>query len=149
MRLANARHVPPVSRACTSLRWRARSASSGDRSTDNPPGDPSSPGSHWRGPARFTPGNEEDLQAPYLYDYLGEPWKTQELVRAIEGMFTTAPNGLPGSDDLGVLPGQRRHRSLSLYLGILGIVGRRVARSAGERQHPASTPATLTAAAKR
>ncbi len=39
-----ARHVPPVSRACTSLRWRARSASSGDKSTEDTPAGTPSPG---------------------------------------------------------------------------------------------------------
>src|SRR5262249_46536816 len=54
----------------------------------------------WRGNDRYNPRNEGDLQAPYLYDYLGQPTKTQDLVRAAEALYTTAPNGLPGGDDL-------------------------------------------------
>jgi predicted alpha-1,2-mannosidase len=65
--------------------------------------------------SHFTPHNEVDLQAPYLYDYLGEPWKTQDMVRAAEGLYTTAPNGLPGGDDLGTMSGWYVLSALGLY----------------------------------
>ncbi|MBE7211040.1 MAG: GH92 family glycosyl hydrolase, partial [Gluconacetobacter diazotrophicus] len=46
--------------------------------------------------------NEPSIGAPWLYDWAGEPWKTQELVRAVlDRLWTTAPNGIPGNDDLG------------------------------------------------
>ncbi|WP_345349420.1 GH92 family glycosyl hydrolase [Actinoallomurus liliacearum] len=49
-------------------------------------------------------GNEIDTAAPWVYDYVGQPWKTQEVTRRIETeLFTTAPDGLPGNDDLGAL----------------------------------------------
>lgn len=69
----------------------------------------------WHGASRYTPRNEEDLQAPYLYDYLGQPWKTQDMVRAAEGLYTTAPNGLPWDDDLGTLSGWYVLSALGLY----------------------------------
>jgi predicted alpha-1,2-mannosidase len=68
----------------------------------------------WHG-AGFTPQNEHDLQAPYLYDYLGQPWKTAALVRRIEALYTTAPNGLPGSDDLGTMSGWYVLSALGLF----------------------------------
>lgn len=49
-------------------------------------------------------GNEIDTTAPWVYDYAGQPWKTQEVARRFETeLFTTAPDGLPGNDDLGAL----------------------------------------------
>jgi predicted alpha-1,2-mannosidase len=49
-------------------------------------------------------GNEIDTTAPWVYDYVGQPWKTQEVTRRIETqLFTTAPDGLPGNDDNGAL----------------------------------------------
>ncbi|MDT7800203.1 MAG: hypothetical protein QOI78_3636 [Actinomycetota bacterium] len=47
-------------------------------------------------------GNEIDFATPWLYDYTGQPWKTQEVVRRIETqLFAATPNGEPGNDDLG------------------------------------------------
>ncbi|HEY7631207.1 MAG TPA: GH92 family glycosyl hydrolase [Thermoleophilaceae bacterium] len=69
----------------------------------------------WRGNDRYNPRNEGDLQTPYLYDYLGEPTKTEDLVRAAETLYTTAPNGLPGGDDLGTMSGWYVLSALGLY----------------------------------
>jgi predicted alpha-1,2-mannosidase len=47
-------------------------------------------------------GNEVDFATPWLYDYTGQPWKTQEVVRRVETqLFSATPNGEPGNDDLG------------------------------------------------
>ncbi|WP_394619902.1 GH92 family glycosyl hydrolase [Lentzea sp. JNUCC 0626] len=47
-------------------------------------------------------GNEVDFATPWLYDYTGRPWKTQEVVRRIQTqLFSATPNGEPGNDDLG------------------------------------------------
>ncbi|GAA4588324.1 hypothetical protein GCM10023194_39660 [Planotetraspora phitsanulokensis] len=49
-------------------------------------------------------GNEVDLSVPYVYDYLGQPWKTQAQVRKIEqSLYPPTPDGLPGNDDLGAM----------------------------------------------
>jgi predicted alpha-1,2-mannosidase len=49
-------------------------------------------------------GNEPDLQAPYLYDYLGAPYRTQQLVRLIAtSLYSPSPGGEPGNDDLGAM----------------------------------------------
>jgi predicted alpha-1,2-mannosidase len=76
---------------------------------------PASIGRLWRSSSHYTPRNEADLQAPYLYDYLGEPWKTQDMVHAAETLYTTAPNGLPGGDDLGTMSGWYVLSALGLY----------------------------------
>jgi predicted alpha-1,2-mannosidase len=49
-------------------------------------------------------GNEVDLTVPYVYDYLGQPWKTQAQVRKQEQeLYPANPDGLPGNDDLGAM----------------------------------------------
>jgi predicted alpha-1,2-mannosidase len=52
----------------------------------------------------YCQGNQPDQQAPYLYAYSGQPWKTQELVRKIfRLMYGSDKYGLafPGMDDQG------------------------------------------------
>ncbi|HWG01916.1 MAG TPA: GH92 family glycosyl hydrolase, partial [Trebonia sp.] len=69
----------------------------------------------WGGNASYNPGNEPDLQAPYLYDYLGQPWKTADVVDAAEQLYSTAPGGIPGNDDLGEMSAWYVMSSLGLY----------------------------------
>jgi predicted alpha-1,2-mannosidase len=53
--------------------------------------------------ATYAPGNEHDLQVPWMYPFAGQPWKTQAVHRQIQGVFRATPDGLPGNDDLGGL----------------------------------------------
>jgi predicted alpha-1,2-mannosidase len=47
-------------------------------------------------------GNEPSHHLAYLYDYAGEPWKTQDQVRRIlVEEYGTGPGGLSGNDDCG------------------------------------------------
>jgi predicted alpha-1,2-mannosidase len=78
-------------------------------------GNPAAAKRYWHGGSRYTARNEQDLQAPYLYNYLGQPWKTQDVVRAAESLYTTAPNGIPWDDDLGTLSGWYVLSALGLY----------------------------------
>jgi predicted alpha-1,2-mannosidase len=51
-------------------------------------------------------GNEQYRHIPYLYDYVGQPWKTQALVRRIQReLYRPIPAGLCGMDDFGDLEG--------------------------------------------
>ena len=50
---------------------------------------------------QHAPSNEHDVHAPYLYDYVGQPWKTQKIMRGYQALFRATPDGLPGNDDLG------------------------------------------------
>lgn len=52
---------------------------------------------------QYAPSNEHDLQAPWLYNWIGQPWKTQGLVRNLQGLYRDTPDGLPGNDDLGTM----------------------------------------------
>lgn len=46
--------------------------------------------------------NEPSHQVPYMYSYLGEPWKTQEKIhQIIDTMYKNKPDGLSGNDDCG------------------------------------------------
>jgi predicted alpha-1,2-mannosidase len=46
--------------------------------------------------------NEPGHHYTYLYNYIGQPWKTQERVReAIAANYHNAPDGLSGNDDCG------------------------------------------------
>ena len=51
---------------------------------------------------QYAQGNEPSHHMAYLYDYVGQPWKTQKLVREImKTMYRDAPNGLCGNEDCG------------------------------------------------
>jgi predicted alpha-1,2-mannosidase len=53
---------------------------------------------------QYVQGNQPDQQAAYLYDWAGQPWKTQELTRKILAlMYGSDRYGLafPGMDDQG------------------------------------------------
>ena len=51
---------------------------------------------------QYAQGNEPSHHMAYLYDYAGEPWKTQERVRQIMVQFyKPAPDGLIGNEDCG------------------------------------------------
>jgi predicted alpha-1,2-mannosidase len=60
--------------------------------------------------------NEPSVAAPWLYDFAGEPWKTQELVRATETqIWTVKASGIPGNDDLGEMSSWYVWAALGLY----------------------------------
>lgn len=61
-------------------------------------------------------GNEPNFQTPWLYNYLGRPWRTQEVVDRIRTtLFGPTPNGEPGNDDLGAQSSWYVWASLGLY----------------------------------
>ncbi len=52
--------------------------------------------------SHYWQGNEPDHHYPYLYNYVGQPWKTQEVVQDITNqLYTTGPGGIPGNEDVG------------------------------------------------
>jgi predicted alpha-1,2-mannosidase len=52
---------------------------------------------------QYAPGNEHDLQVPWMYPFAHAPWKTQREQRDIQALFRPTLDGLPGNDDLGSL----------------------------------------------
>jgi predicted alpha-1,2-mannosidase len=64
----------------------------------------------------YPQGNEPAFHIPYLYDYAGEPWKTQKLVRqSMDAWFTNSPTGLCGDDDDGTLSSWFVFSSMGFY----------------------------------
>ena len=51
---------------------------------------------------QYAHGNEPGHHAPYLYNRVDQPWKTQQVVRRIlTELYTDAPDGLCGNEDCG------------------------------------------------
>ncbi|GGY69325.1 alpha-1,2-mannosidase [Streptomyces olivaceoviridis] len=60
--------------------------------------------------------NEPSINVPYLYDYAGAPYKTQETVRAaMRQLWSTEPGGIPGNDDLGAMSAWYVFSALGMY----------------------------------
>ncbi|MFJ9815502.1 GH92 family glycosyl hydrolase [Streptomyces sp. NPDC101151] len=60
--------------------------------------------------------NEPSVNVPYLYDYAGAPYKTQETVRAaMRQLWSTGPAGIPGNDDLGAMSSWYVFSALGMY----------------------------------
>lgn len=69
-------------------------------------------------------GNEVSFTAPWLYDYVGAPWKTQAAVRRVmNALYKNSPTGLPGNDDLGTMSSWYVWAALGLYPLIPGRAG--------------------------
>ena len=50
----------------------------------------------------YAQGNEPSFHIPYLYDFSGQPWKTQQRVRQLMDIwYGDGPLGIPGDDDGG------------------------------------------------
>jgi predicted alpha-1,2-mannosidase len=61
-------------------------------------------------------GNEPSFGVPWLYNYVGQPWRTQETVdRARRELFGPTPGGEPGNDDLGAMSSWYVWAALGLY----------------------------------
>lgn len=52
----------------------------------------------------YNPYNETDMQAPFVFNFSGQPWKTQRAVRRVlDENYFDAPDGIPGNDDCGAM----------------------------------------------
>ncbi len=53
---------------------------------------------------QFVMGNEPSFHIPYLYNYLGQPWRTQKRMRMLlEAFYTDNYFGIPGDEDGGAM----------------------------------------------
>jgi putative alpha-1,2-mannosidase len=60
--------------------------------------------------------NEPNFGVPWLYNYVGQPWKTQQTVDRVRSqLFGPTPGGEPGNDDLGALSSWYVWAALGLY----------------------------------
>ena len=61
-------------------------------------------------------GNEPCLETPWEYCFMGQPYKTQDVVRqALRQLFSSAPHGYPGNDDLGEMSSWYVFAALGMY----------------------------------
>ena len=53
---------------------------------------------------QYVHGNQPSHHVAYLYNYAGEPWKTQQRARQVtEEMYRIGPGGICGNEDMGSL----------------------------------------------
>jgi predicted alpha-1,2-mannosidase len=61
-------------------------------------------------------GNEPSLWTPWEYDYVGAPWRTEDVVRRIATtLYSDRPDDEPGNDDLGAMSSWYVWAALGLY----------------------------------
>jgi predicted alpha-1,2-mannosidase len=65
---------------------------------------------------QYVQGNQPSHHVAYLYDYAGEPWKTQLRVRQVcEELYRTGPGGICGNEDMGSLSSWYVLSSMGFY----------------------------------
>jgi predicted alpha-1,2-mannosidase len=66
-------------------------------------------------------GNEPTIDTPWLYDWIGQPYKAQRIVRrALLGLYADTPGGMPGNDDLGAMSSWWVLSALGIYPAVPG-----------------------------
>ena len=74
--------------------------------------------------AWFASGNEPSFHIPWIYNWVGCPYKTQAVVnRILNEQYSGKIDGLPGNDDLGTMGALYIFACLGLYPEITGIGG--------------------------
>ena len=64
----------------------------------------------------YAHGNEPSHHMAYLYNYVGQPWKTQELTRRLlHEMYAPTPEGIIGNEDCGQMSAWYVFSSLGFY----------------------------------
>jgi len=65
---------------------------------------------------QFSMGNEPSFHIPYLYNYAGEPWKTQKKIRfLLDAWFQDNIFGIPGDEDGGAMTAFVVFSSMGFY----------------------------------
>ena len=65
---------------------------------------------------QYVHGNEPSHHITYIYNYLGQPWKTQELTRRmLDEMYDDTPDGISGNEDCGQMSAWYIMSALGLY----------------------------------
>ena len=65
---------------------------------------------------QYAQGNEPSHHIAYLYPYVGQPWKTQKIVRRIMSeLFSDGPDGLCGNEDCGQMSAWYVFSALGFY----------------------------------
>lgn len=65
---------------------------------------------------QYAHGNEPSHHMAYLYNYVGQPWKTQQMTRRIlSEMYQPTPEGISGNEDCGQMSAWYILSSLGIY----------------------------------
>lgn len=64
----------------------------------------------------YAHGNEPCHHIPYLYNYVGQPWKSQKVIKLIcDSLYTDQRDGLCGNDDCGQVSAWYLFSSMGFY----------------------------------
>lgn len=65
---------------------------------------------------QYAHGNEPSHHMAHLYSYVGQPWKTQEMVsRILAEMYQSTPEGISGNEDCGQMSAWYVQNALGFY----------------------------------
>ncbi|MGN6510016.1 MAG: GH92 family glycosyl hydrolase [Chitinophaga sp.] len=65
---------------------------------------------------QYAHGNEPSHHIAYLFNYVGQPWKTQQLVHQVMStMYHNAPDGLSGNEDCGQMSAWYVMSAMGIY----------------------------------
>lgn len=65
---------------------------------------------------QYVHGNEPSHHITYIYNWLGQPWKTQELTRRmLDEMYDDTPEGISGNEDCGQMSAWYIMSAIGLY----------------------------------
>ncbi|HWS00356.1 MAG TPA: GH92 family glycosyl hydrolase, partial [Prolixibacteraceae bacterium] len=71
---------------------------------------------------QYVHGNQPSHHVAYLYNYSGEPWKTQLRARQVcEQLYKSGPGGLCGNEDMGSLSSWYALSAMGIYAVTPGI----------------------------
>ena len=65
---------------------------------------------------QYAHGNEPSHHIAHLYNYVGQPWRTQEVVdQVLRTLYSARPDGLSGNEDCGQMSAWYILNSLGFY----------------------------------
>ena len=65
---------------------------------------------------QYAHGNEPGHHAPYMFNYVGQPWKTQQVVRRLlADQYSDTPEGICGNEDCGQMSAWYVLSAMGLY----------------------------------
>lgn len=74
--------------------------------------------------AWFASGNEPSFHIPWVYNWIGRPYKAQQIInRVLNEQYSSEIDGLPGNDDLGTMGAWYVFACMGLYPEIPGVGG--------------------------
>jgi predicted alpha-1,2-mannosidase len=76
------------------------------------------------GAANLYIGNEPSFAIPWVYNWVGAPSKTGDLIqKVLKTQFAATPGGLPGNDDMGAMSSWYVWAMIGMYPEVPGVAG--------------------------